>query len=58
MHLTVLSEKFEGVISKKDIFEQYVAENITEDGIKLIRRFSCVLSETRLNNVRIITKVV
>ena len=39
------NEEYERVPIEKDIFEQYVAENITEKGIKLIRRYYGIIAQ-------------
>ena len=38
-------EKYERIPVEKDIFEQYVAENTTEKGIKLIRRYYGIIAQ-------------
>lgn len=39
------NEDYERIPIEKDIFEQYVAENITENGIKLIRRYYGIIAK-------------
>ena len=39
------NEEYERVSIEKDIFEQYIAENTTEKGIKLIRRYYGIIAK-------------
>ena len=39
------NEEYEKIPIEKDVFEQYVAENTTDKGIKLIRRYYGIIAK-------------
>ena len=39
------NEEYEKIPIEKDVFEQYVAENTTKKGIKLIRRYYGIIAQ-------------